>query len=74
MKAFYSALLILFVIAVGVFCFQNQESVSIAYLDQSISLPMPLVVLAVYILGMLSGGTVLSLIRRSLRKATQSDN
>jgi len=43
-------------------------------LDQSISLPMPLVVLAVYILGMLSGGTVLSLIRRSLRKATQSDN
>lgn len=73
MRVIYTVILILFVAAIAVFCVQNMETVSVAYLDWSASLPLPLLTLIIYVLGMLSGGTLLSLLRRSLRRATQSD-
>ena len=72
MRVLYAAVLLLFAAAVLVFCVQNLETVSVAYLGWSISLPLPLLVLLVYLLGMVSGWGLLSFLRRSIRRATET--
>ena len=67
MKVFYFLLLIVFIGAVGVFAVQNRDPVTIKYLDRSESFPMAGIVGVVYVLGMLSGWTVVGILRRSLR-------
>jgi len=47
MRVFYSALLLVFVAAVVVFCVQNMESVAINYLGWRLNSPLPLLVLLV---------------------------
>lgn len=71
MRILSSALLLVFVAAVVVFCLQNMETVAITYLGWSMSLPLPLLVLIIYLLGMISGWGVLSFMRRSLRVVTE---
>ena len=63
-------LFLLFLAAVGVFCAQNLQTVRVAYLNWELNAPLPLVVLAVYVLGMLSGWAVVGFVRRSLRVVT----
>lgn len=72
MRVFYSALLIVFVGAIVVFCVQNMASVAVNYLGWSLNTPLPVLVLVVYLLGMVSGWGVLSFMRRSIRKATET--
>jgi lipopolysaccharide assembly protein A len=72
MRIVYAAILLVFVLAVVVFCIQNLESVAIAFFGWRISLPLPLLVLTIYVLGMVSGWGLLSFLRRSLRRATES--
>ena len=71
MRVVYIVVLILFAAAVAVFCYQNPESVAITFLGSSLTLPMPVLVLAVYVLGMLSGWSVLSFLRQSWQRAMQ---
>jgi len=69
MRAFYAIVLLLFVAAVAVFAFQNQEAVPLRFLQQSIdNWPLALVIGVVYFLGMLSGWTVVGFLRRSWRE------
>jgi len=70
MRGFYAVLLLVFLAAVGVFAYQNQEAVTLRYLDRSIDCPMALLIAASYVLGMLSGWTVVGLITRSWRRVT----
>ena len=72
MRVIYAAILLVFVAAIVVFCIQNMESVSIAYLGWRITLPLPLLVLIIYLLGMVSGWGLLSFLRLSLRRATEA--
>lgn len=72
MRIIYAAILLVFALAVVVFCVQNLDSVAIAFLGWRISLPLPLLVLIIYLLGMISGWGLLSFLRRSLRRATES--
>jgi uncharacterized integral membrane protein len=71
MRALYIFVLVLIVAALAVFAYQNNESVTIEFFRQSISLPTSLLIAAVYVLGMLSGWTVVGFLRRSWRGAME---
>jgi len=64
--------LIVFVVLVGViviFAFQNMQGVTVRFLDFAIDAPMAAVVIAVYVLGMLTGSSLIGAIRRSWEKS-----
>jgi uncharacterized integral membrane protein len=71
MRALYFLILVVIVAAVVIFAYQNDESVTLRYFNHSITLPMPLLIAAVYVLGMLSGWTVVGFFRRSWRRAME---
>jgi lipopolysaccharide assembly protein A len=74
MRILSSALLVVFVGAIVVFCVQNLDTITINYLGWNMSAPLPVLVLVVYLLGMVSGWGVLSFMRRSIRKATETQD
>jgi uncharacterized integral membrane protein len=71
MRALYISVLVLIVAALAIFAYQNDESITLHYFRRSISLPMSLLIVAVYVLGMLSGWTVVGFLRRSWRHAME---
>ena len=70
MKVIYGLFLALFVAAVVVFAVQNNRTESVTLLNQTWELPFPVWVGGVYLLGMLTGWTVVGLLRRSWRRVT----
>jgi len=71
MRVLYISVLVLIVAALAIFAYQNNESVTLQYFRRSITLPMSLLIAAVYVLGMLSGWTVVGFLRRSWRHAME---
>lgn len=71
MRLFSLIFLFLFLGVVGIFAVQNQQIVSLDYLNRSLQCPLALLIGAVYALGMLSGWTVLGVFRRSLRRVSE---
>jgi lipopolysaccharide assembly protein A len=71
MRVVYLLILLLAVAAVVVFAVQNSETITVRYVDQSVSCGLPLFVAIVYLVGMISGWTVFGLLRRSLRGVTE---
>lgn len=71
MRAFYFIILLIVCAAIALFAVQNNEAITVRYLDQSMSTTLPLLILAVYLLGMVSGWTVVGFLNRSLRRVTQ---
>jgi uncharacterized integral membrane protein len=71
MRAFYFLVLIVIVAALVIFAYQNGESVTLQYFHRSITLPISLLIVVVYVLGMLSGWTVVGFLRRSWRRAME---
>jgi uncharacterized membrane protein YciS (DUF1049 family) len=71
MRTFYLLILLVIVAAIGVFAYQNNEYVTIYYLDRSGTSRMSILLGAVYLLGMLSGWTVIGFIRRTYTRATE---
>jgi lipopolysaccharide assembly protein A len=71
MRVFCFLILLIVVAAVVVFAVQNNDDVTIHYLDRSISSPMSLLIGVVYVLGMVSGWTVVGFLRRSFRRMTE---
>ena len=74
MRVLCLVILLIVFAAVGVFAMQNNEAVAVRYLDRSVTTTLPLLIGAVYLLGMLSGWTVVGFLRRSLRRVTARDN
>jgi uncharacterized integral membrane protein len=66
----YILFLVLFLAVVGVFAFQNNRSENVTIFNQSWEIPFPLLVGGVYLLGMLTGWTVLGVLKTSLRRVT----
>jgi lipopolysaccharide assembly protein A len=66
MRWFHLIVVALFAAVTLVFMFQNFQVVSIAFLGFSIRMPLALLVAGIYLLGMVSGGSVLALLRRSI--------
>jgi uncharacterized integral membrane protein len=69
MRYFHIALIVLVTVAVLVFKVQNLSSVTVTFLTMSVTLPVTLFVLIVYVLGMVSGGALWSLLRTAFRGA-----
>jgi uncharacterized integral membrane protein len=60
--------IILSILLIGIvllFSFQNRTAVTVLFLNWSATLPVAILVIAAYILGMVSGGSVVSFLRRS---------
>jgi putative membrane protein len=63
---FYLAIVLLFVLALIIFAFQNTQSVSMSFLSLAITLPLAVLAFVVYVLGALTGGSLYALLRRSV--------
>ncbi len=69
MRWVHLAIVVLFVVAMIVFVIQNREVVTMAFLGFSIRSPLALVAAGIYVLGAITGGSLLALLRRSMEGA-----
>jgi uncharacterized integral membrane protein len=63
MRWVYIAVAAALVAATLVFAVQNLESVTVAFLSFRISAPLAVLIAVIYVLGMVTGGSALALIR-----------
>ena len=73
MRYTYIALIVAFTALVLLFKVQNFQTATVSLFSLSISLPVSLLVIGVYVLGMLTGGFVLALLRGWVRGARGRD-
>ena len=71
MRYVQAILLLVFLGALGIFAVQNTNTITVRFLGWGITAPLALVSLAVYLLGMLTGWTVVAFVSRSLRRVTE---
>ncbi len=64
-------ILLIVVAALVVFAVQNNEDVTLKYLDRSVSCTMSLLIAVVYLLGMVSGWTIVGFLKRSFRRVAE---
>jgi uncharacterized integral membrane protein len=74
MRWVYLVLLLIVVTMVVVFVAQNRESQTVEFFNQKFTAPLSIYFVAVYFLGMWSGGTVVGFIKRTYRHATGRDD
>lgn len=66
--------LLVFVVAVGGFAYQNSNhEVQVTVWDTTQSISLPLLVAGTFLLGMIGGWTVVGLLKRSWQRVTESD-
>ena len=73
MRWLYLILLVVAVAIVVAFVLENHESTTIKIFRQSLTAPLSLFFVAVYFLGMWSGGTVVGFVKRTYRHATEHE-
>jgi putative membrane protein len=71
MRFVYMALIGLFAAVIILFKFQNLETVTVSLFSASATLSVSMLVLLIYVLGMLTGGLLLALVRSWVRGATR---
>ncbi len=72
MRAFYLGLLILLVGVTALFALQNLQTVTVSFLNWSVTLPIAVLVIGVYFLGMVSGGGLLAFLRWTLQRSKKN--
>jgi uncharacterized integral membrane protein len=65
----YIALIVVFTAIVVLFKFQNLDAVTVSLLTASFTLPVSILLFLVYVLGMLTGGSLLALLRTWAHRA-----
>ena len=71
MRFLQSLIFLIVLIAILIFAVQNSDTQSLRFLNLRLDAPMSLVTIASYLLGMLSGWTVVGFLRRSFRRVTE---
>jgi len=71
MRFVYGLILLIVLAAIAVFVLQNNEPIAVRYFDLSISSTLAALIAVVYLLGMVSGWTVVGFMKRSLQRVTQ---
>ena len=76
MRYLWFLIFLIFVAIIGVFAFENSDPVAINYLDQSLSvqsihLPMSVLIGGIYVLGMLTGWTVVGFLKQTVQHVTE---
>ncbi|WP_108659159.1 hypothetical protein [Acuticoccus kandeliae] len=69
MRYFYLAIIIIFAGAVVIFALQNFTSVTVTMLGLSLTLPLAVLALVIYLLGAVTGGVLYRLLRYSYTKS-----
>jgi uncharacterized integral membrane protein len=69
MRYLYIALIVALVAIIATFKIQNLEAVTVTMLSFSMTMPTSLLVFLIYVLGMLTGGSLLALVRSLARGA-----
>ena len=59
----------MFVIAVLSFAVENMQLVTMSFLGSSAQVPLALLVASIYLLGMITGSSLVALLRRSIKGA-----
>ena len=67
MRWVYLIVIIVFIVAVAVFALQNLGMVTMSFLGFSIRAPLAVLTAIVYLLGAVTGGSLLALLRRSVQ-------
>jgi lipopolysaccharide assembly protein A len=65
MRWIYLTVIILFVAAIVVFALQNLQAVEVSFLRINLRVPLAFLIAIVYVLGALTGGSLLAMLRRS---------
>lgn len=73
MRYVYMALIVVFTAVVLLFKFQNLQSATVSLFSASITLPVSILVIGIYILGMFTGGSLVALLRAWIGGARRSD-
>jgi uncharacterized integral membrane protein len=71
MRLIQAAIFLAFLATIGIFAVQNRDVINVNFLNWSLSQPVAMVTVAVYVLGMLSGWTVVTFARGSFRRVTE---
>jgi len=71
MRYVYMALIVILAAIIILFKVQNLESVTVSLFAASVTLPVSVLVLLIYLLGMLTGGFLLALVRSWVHGATR---
>ena len=69
MRWFYLVLLLVIVTIIVVFIAQNRDDATVAFFNQRFTAPLSIFFVAVYFLGMWSGGTVVGFVQRAYHHA-----
>lgn len=69
MRYVYIALIVVISAVVLLFKFQNLDSVTVSFLNMSVTVPTSLLVIGIYILGMFTGGSLYAFFKTIVRKA-----
>jgi putative membrane protein len=71
MRFIQAIILLIFLGAVGLFAVQNTEAITVTFWTWKTTGPVALLAIAAYLLGMLSGWTVVSFFTRSLQRVSE---
>jgi putative membrane protein len=71
MRYLYIGLVVLVTAAVLLFKIQNLTTVTVSFLTMSLTMPVSVTIILVYVLGMVSGGALLNLLRLWFQGATR---
>jgi uncharacterized membrane protein YciS (DUF1049 family) len=71
MRLFYFLFLVAFLGAVTLLAYENQQDVTLTFFNRSVTTSVPILVGVTYLAGMLSGWTVVGMLRRSLDRVVR---
>jgi putative membrane protein len=71
MRYLYIALVVLATAAVLLFKIQNLDTVTVSFLTLSVTMPVSVTLILVYVLGMVSGGALVNVLRSWFQGATR---
>jgi lipopolysaccharide assembly protein A len=71
MRVIQGIILLAFLGALGLFAVQNTEAITVSFWNWKATGPVALLAIAIYLLGMVSGWTVVSFFRRSLHRVSE---
>jgi lipopolysaccharide assembly protein A len=72
MRMLYGFILVVLLAAVALFVLQNRGEVTLNYLDRTLKTSVAILIGVTYVLGMITGWTVLGFLRRSIHKVSQA--
>jgi uncharacterized integral membrane protein len=72
MRWIYLAIIAVFGVAILIFAFQNLDVVTMSFLGFRVRAPLAVVAIIVYVLGAVTGGSLLALLRKSYEGSKRS--